>query len=271
VRREVLLLALCACDGVFGIRYVDKPNPDAARPDARTPGDVGPADATPPTAYTTAVLSDAPIGYFRLGETDGTVAANLVPGGPEGTYFGTVLLGVAGALAGDSDTAISLDRAMAGYVDVGDSYDAPGLAPFSLEAWVKPPSPADGDYHEIISKWHDPPGRAGFELFYIGSEVRFAREVSDSMLDTLAAGGLPAGVYTHVVATYDGAMMRLYFNGTPVGAKASVLPLADNSISFQIGIGGSAGFTGALDEVAVYDRALPVERVMAHFSAAQSD
>jgi hypothetical protein len=268
VRRAVLLLALCACDGVFGIRYIDEPNPDAPRPDGRPPGDVGPADSTPSTAYTSAVLADAPIGYFRLGESDGTVAANEVPGGPDGRYFGTVLMGVAGALAGDSDTAISLDRATAGYVDVGDSYDAPGLAPFSLEAWVRPPSTPDGDYHEIISKWHEPTGRAGFELLYIGSEVRFAREVNDTMLDTLAAGGLPAGVYTHVVATYDGAMMRLYFNGTPVGAKASVLTLADNAIAFQIGIGGNAGFTGELDEVAVYDHALSSTRVMAHFMAA---
>lgn len=267
MRRVVLLLALCACDGVFGIRYIDKPDPDASRPDAEPPGDVGPGDATPPTAYPTAVLADAPIGYFRLGETGGMVADNLIPGQPDGAYFGTVVLGVAGALPTDTNTAILLDRAMAGYVDVGDSYDFPDLAPFSLEAWVKPPSPADGDYHEIVSKWHDPPGRAGFELFYIGGEVRFAREVDDGTLDTLAAGGLPAGVYTHVVATYDGAMMRLYFNGSPVGARASVLPLADNPIAFQIGIGGSAGFTGALDEVAVYDHALTAGRVMAHYLA----
>jgi hypothetical protein len=266
VRRAVLLLALCACDGVFGIRYIDGKR-DAPLADAPLPVDSTMPDTDASSTYFNEVLVDGPVGYFRLGEVDGPMAINQVPGGPDGTYFGVVQLGLAGALRGDGDTAIGLDRATTGYVDVGDNYDFPDLAPFSLEAWVKPPSPVDADYHEIVSKWHDPPGRAGIELFYIGNEVRFAREVDDSTLDTLAAGALPGGVYTHVVATYDGSMMRLYFNGSPVGSKASVLPLADNPISFQIGIGGSAGFTGTLDEVAVYNRALPQERVMAHYLA----
>jgi hypothetical protein len=177
-----------------------------------------------------------------------------------------VQLGVAGA-TGDGDTAISLDHAMTGYVDVGDNYDAPNLAPFSLEAWVKPPSLVDGDYHEIVSKWHPPPVRTGVELLYIGTEVRFAREVNETMLDTLAVDGLPTGVYTHVVATYDGVAMRLYFNGVLVGVLTSALPLADTSAEFLIGLGGTGGFTGALDDVAVYDHELPDTRVMAHYLA----
>jgi hypothetical protein len=266
VRRIVLLLALCACDGVFGIRYIE--TPDAPRPDAELPGDVGP-DTSPPTAYTTAVFEDAPIGYFRLGEATGETADNQVPGGPDGMYTGIVQLGLAGALSGDGDTAVGLDRATSGYVDVGDNYDFPDDASFTLEAWVKPPSPTDGDYHEILSKWHEPPGRAGIELFYLDGEVRFAREVDDSMLDIASAAGLEAGVYTHIVATYDGAMMRLYFNGIQRAAQPSSLLLADIDIPFQIGMGGNAGFTGTIDEVAIYDHALTDGRIKAHYQAAQ--
>ncbi|MDX6199796.1 MAG: hypothetical protein QOJ79_2947, partial [Actinomycetota bacterium] len=56
-------------------------------------------------SYQAAVLSDAPVGYWRLGERSGAVAADSSGAGRSGSYSGGVSLGVAGALVGDGDTS----------------------------------------------------------------------------------------------------------------------------------------------------------------------
>ena len=257
---------LCACDGVFGIRYIDQPKPDAPLPDVLLPTDIGSMGL----GYAAEVLADGPVGYFRLGETSGVTAVNQVPGGPAGTYIGTFTLGAAGAVAGDTDGALALDYANAGAVDVGDNYGFPGAAPFSIEAWVKP-APDDGHSHIIASKWHQPTTNVGYEVFVQGTAVKFSRELSASS-DVVTADGLVADQYAHVVATFDGTMLRLYLDGTQQAIGSSVIQLPVENNRFQIGEGnGFATFSGSIDEVAIYDKALSAGRVNAHYIAAQSD
>jgi len=62
--------------------------------------------ATVVLRYRDAVLALAPAGYWRMGETSGTVAADSSGHGLTGTYVGAPTLGAAGALAGDSDTGM---------------------------------------------------------------------------------------------------------------------------------------------------------------------
>src|SRR5258708_2253471 len=66
---------------------------------------------TPDTNYQTAVINDAPIAYWRLGESSGTTAANIGSGANlTGTYSATgVTLGQPGALVGDPGTSIALN------------------------------------------------------------------------------------------------------------------------------------------------------------------
>jgi hypothetical protein len=59
-----------------------------------------------PAGYGSAVLADNPIAYWRLGETNGTVAHDYV-GGNDGTYY-SATLGVPGYSVIDPDTAASL-------------------------------------------------------------------------------------------------------------------------------------------------------------------
>jgi hypothetical protein len=262
VRRAVLLLALCGCDGVFGIRYIDG-KPDAPAADVPPPIDVGPDGSS--TTYVAEVLADGAVGYFRLGETSGVTAKNQVPGGPDGTYIGSFMLGAGGVVFGDG--ALALDDANAGAVDVGDSYGFPGAAPFSIEAWVKP-APDDGHSHIIASKWHQPTTNVGYELFTQGTSVKFSRELPASS-DVVTVDGLVADQYTHVVGTFDGTMLRLYVNGTQQAIASSLIQLPVENNRFQIGEGnGLATFAGSIDEVAIYDKALSAARVNAHYVAA---
>jgi hypothetical protein len=85
--------------------------------------------------------------------------------------------------------------------------------------------------------------------------------------DRLISDGvdLVSGEWVHVAGTWDGAELKLYVNGDPVGSKAtSVAIMDDSSLQVDIGaaekvtsFGGRAGFfDGMIDEVYVFDRAL---------------
>ena len=82
---------------------------------------------------------------------------------------------------------------------------------------------------------------------------------------------LPSGVFVHVVATYDGAQMRVYVNGRETGAGATdntAMPATTvNAFIGSAGIGTNY-FKGDIDEVAVYDKALSAVQIAAHYAAA---
>ena len=70
--------------------------------------------------------------------------------------------------------------------------------------------------------------------------------------------------FTYIVVTYDGVQLRAYVNGVQ-DAKAVVgdaRVMNNFSVHAFIGsTGGSNYFGGVIDEVAVYDRALTVDRI----------
>src|SRR5262249_54513852 len=83
---------------------------------------VGAASAALPRAsgspiYSSVVLADNPIGYWRLGETSGPTAFDSSGLGHNGTYTGGVTLGVPGAIVDDPNTAARFNGST-GYVAV---------------------------------------------------------------------------------------------------------------------------------------------------------
>ena len=86
--------------------------------------------------YPSIIQADNPAVYYRLGETSGTVAADSSGHNVNGTYPAGVTLGVAGAIAGDSDTAVEASSSP----DVLTAPSAPlpsGSASRTVEVWVK--------------------------------------------------------------------------------------------------------------------------------------
>src|SRR6185369_14066242 len=113
-----------------------------------------------PVDYGAAILADNPIAYWRLGETNGTVAHDYW-GGHDGEYTG-VTLGLPGYSVSDPDLA-------AGFGDIntyvggisGTEIDFSSTnSSFTLEAWVNgPPSQMNGA--GIIAKGRGPFGAGG--------------------------------------------------------------------------------------------------------------
>jgi hypothetical protein len=83
--------------------------------------------------------------------------------------------------------------------------------------------------------------------------------VTSTLIPT--AGSLPTGTWVHLAAIYDGAMMRLFIDGTQVAAIPKTGSVSQNAaVPTAIGnqpIGaGSKPFDGLIDDVRIYSEAL---------------
>jgi hypothetical protein len=252
------------------------PVPDAERPDAEAP-DAGSADASPdgrPDAalsYAEEVLADEPLAYLRFGEPSGTATADE-RGTYDGTLSGAATLGMPGAVRGDPNTALGLDG---GAVSLGNVFSFPDRAPFSVEVWANPEQ-LDDQYRNLYSKVETVDSlRSGHFLWVRELGSAFERNAyfgAGGGQDTVPGALTPIGAWSHVVATYDGSAIKTYFNGNLIAIRPSAAALPATSAPFLIGrhsAGSSeSAFLGSLDELAIYGRELPAERVLAHYRAA---
>lgn len=82
-----------------------------------------------------------------------------------------------------------------------------------------------------------------------------------------SAGQIPLDAWTHVAATYDGSVMRLFVNGVARGSVPKTGSLdADESAAVWIGANPNESygpFRGLIDDVRVYGRALTEDDVAA--------
>ncbi len=76
---------------------------------------------------------------------------------------------------------------------------------------------------------------------------------------------LPTNVWSHIAATYDGAALRLYYNGLLISSQAQTGGIATSTNPLQIGGDSIYGqfFQGAIDEVRIYNRALAQAEIQA--------
>src|SRR5262249_50058695 len=77
---------------------------------------------------------------------------------------------------------------------------------------------------------------------------------------TTPPGSVPPNVWSHVAATYDGAQLRLYVNGTNVVSLAGTGSLPSTTSPYRIGSPNNV-FAGPIDEVRFYARALSAAEV----------
>ena len=235
-------------------------------------GDAGrPLDASADaagSAYSSTVLADAPLAYFRLGETDG-VRARDETGRQDGAYFGVVTLGGPGAIPGDADRSMTVPGpTAAGGVSAGTGFGFPGAEPFTLEAWIRPDL-VDAEYRHLWNRAKaDAKGRQGYAVFAREGKIVFERHVDDVRVAVAAPFGDGAR-WIHVAATSDGSAITLYLDGAAVDTAADARPAAVIVDTLFLGAASTSAvpFVGGLDEAAVYGTALSPDRVRAHFEA----
>jgi len=109
----------------------------------------------------------------------------------------------------------------------------------------------------------------GFELSLASSGVAFVRFNQKSFgnrfrLDALSPYPTDGTTWTHVAATFDGTVLRLYIDGAlEASAPAANLSIEASTLPLSIGAqdDGSRPYEGAIDDVELWARALSAEEV----------
>ncbi|QES10330.1 DNRLRE domain-containing protein [Streptomyces venezuelae] len=223
--------------------------------------------------YQGTVMADAPAGYWRLNETGGTTVVNKVAvGGANGTYT-KVTPGAPGAFGAGDGSAAEF---------AGDGWAAlPGghlpTTDLSAELWFRTGKPG-----VLFSDQEKPlPDAAGYApVLYVGSDNKlhgqyFTRGVAAT---NTSPNTVTDNEWHHAVVTAQGPTHTLYLDGVQV-AQTTTVPVTHeaNKLAY-IGAGHTAFwpaspgdgvqyFTGRIDEVAVYPRALSGDQVARHYGA----
>lgn len=224
-----------------------------------------------PTRYATAVLADSPLAYWRLGETNGSVA-NDVWAGHDGEYAG-VIQGRSGYSTTDSDPAAGfgpeLDSRVT--VDSASAFNFTGATPtFTLEAWAK--FRTVSGLQRLFSN-RDTPG-AGYAFGINGSSLLRFTVFGVLDLDSPTIDPpLLAGKWYHLTVVVEDGLVTFYVNGRALGSAYSLFSaILSSPQPFQLGRNpqvelGEQELDGDLDEAVVYSRALAPSRIEAHVAA----
>jgi hypothetical protein len=229
-------------------------------------------------SYAQVVLADQPIGYWRLGDVPPiTLVADELGANP-GTAQGGTQFGQTGALSTDADTAVGFDG-QTGCVEIGNAvvFRFGASSSFTLEAWISPDTLIGTVRHIVAKSGNDGAAAAGmgYALDILDTQAQLRLLSGDGTGDSFrSAGTIQTDVFTHVVATLDGAtsIAAIYLNGTPAGSRVVTTEPGVTSSPLAIGcrFQGTTPtdfFDGLVDEVAVYDKVLSPERVQAHYDA----
>jgi hypothetical protein len=206
------------------------------------------------------------VAAWAFNETSGTTASDASGNGRTGTVSGA-----AWTTSGRYGGALSFDG-VNDWVTVADANALDLTTGMTLSAWVRPT--AVTGWRTIVMK--EAPSSLTYGL-YAGDQTGLPSFF-------LTAGGfdqyqaingtssVPLSAWTHIAATFDGATMRLFVNGTQVASMPQTVPMTTSNAPLRIGGNAIWGeyFVGLIDEVHVYNRALSSGEIQTDMNTALS-
>jgi hypothetical protein len=136
-----------------------------------------------------------------------------------------------------------------------------GLKRFTVAAWIYRTETSKPMQQGIFSQQYGEASSEVFNLCLVNNEaVLYMNGPGAGIKKDVRGGALPVGAWIHLAASFDGAAIRLYRNGAPVGVTEYPYALPASSKPLVIGsnINNSSQqpFVGYIDDVLIYDAAL---------------
>jgi hypothetical protein len=174
---------------------------------------------------------------------------------------------------GKSGTSLKFTGAANSYVSIPDAPSLDLTNGLTVEAWVDPSSltSPDADWCAVVAKDHpNSSNDISYALYAATGTSTPPGEhilVSGGDKGVSASSKLTLNSWAFLAATYDGASMKIYVNGTLVRSKAQSGSIVEVNAPLKIG-GDWSGemFTGIIDEVRVYNTALTQAQVQGDMS-----
>jgi PKD repeat protein len=216
--------------------------------------DAGSTVSSAPAAVTVYGL----VAAYGFEEGNGSIVSDASGHGNTGTLNGATWA------SGRFGSGLSFNGTSA-MVTINDSASLHFTGGMTLEAWVNPAA--------LGATWSDIIFKAPDVFFLMGTTPQ--GQLPD-MGGTFASGNvygtavLPLNTWTHLAGTYDGTTMTFYVNGVQVASRPQTGPIATSNGALSIGGDSTSGqfWTGLIDEVRIYNRALAANEVVADMGGA---
>ncbi|MFJ3975917.1 LamG-like jellyroll fold domain-containing protein [Streptomyces sp. NPDC090021] len=235
---------------------------------------------TPGSQYRSLVLDAAPIGYWRLNESEGETATSEAVSrtGLNAGRYRDVGFSATGALTATNNKASSFNGTNS-YIELPEAALAPSKL-LTVEAWFKTTTSGGVLVGFQNNRLGEPTYRYS-PVLAIDSQgkLRGAFEQSDGWHDPLSsAGPVTDNAWHHAVLTSTGTSQTLYLDGQPVGTRTGPVDHANKTFAY-LGAGQSSvewdgtnvwgvrHYSGLMDEVAIYHRALDAGTIRSHYEA----
>ena len=238
-------------------------------------------------SYAGGVMALAPLGYWRLGETSGSVARDMSGNGYSGAYTGSVAQGLPGALPSDPDTSLFLSGA--GYVS-NIAMPNPVSSDWTEVAWIK--SSTYGAGVVLSNRGSSNSGNDVTLALSVGytntgatsNNAYFFRDGPGSLNGAQGTTNVSDGNWHQIVGvkqTISGtAYFSIYVDGNPTPEGTNNFIAGGNYFSdpvnstspWMIGYAPVWGnyFSGNIDEVATFNYAMSPSQISALYSARMS-
>lgn len=219
---------------------------------ASTPTDPPP---TPTPTPTPSPLPQGLVAAYGMDEGSGSTIADASAKAGPGTTTATSWV------AGKHGKALSFDGSTS-LATIPHSDVLKLTTGMTLSAWVNPTTVSS--WRTVAMKGHTAGSAYGLYASNGTSPAAWllnADASSHQMVNGTTA--LPTATWSHLAFTYNGNVAKLYINGTQAGELAMTGSLVDDGGALRIGNNAKWGeyFSGAIDEVRVYNRAQTVAEI----------
>jgi hypothetical protein len=141
--------------------------------------------------------------------------------------------------------------------------------PMTIAAWINP-GPLRESYSPAIVEKFDiaGPGAISGYILRLTPRGHVLFKVSDGATgasEIFSVTSIPPNTWTFVTGVFENGAIKLYVNGVLEKTKPAAVPPGISKTPLRIGMSGGDGgnfFTGAIDDVRIYARALPEEEIV---------